>query len=46
MRDRFSLEKVLEMKKEHPGAKVRRASRVPPPLQLVADKVGSTAALA
>ena len=43
--DRFSLEKVLEMKKEHPGAKVLVHPECRRPLQLVADKVGSTAAL-
>ena len=43
--DRFSLEKILEMKKEHPGAKVLVHPECRRPLQLVADKVGSTAAL-
>ena len=43
--DRFSLEKILEMKKEHPGAKVLVHPECQRPLQLIADKVGSTAAL-
>lgn len=43
--DRFSLEKILNMKKEHPGAKVLVHPECRRPLQLIADKVGSTAAL-
>ena len=43
--DRFSLQGVLDMKKEHPGAKVLVHPECRRPLQLVADKVGSTAAL-
>ena len=43
--DRFSLEKILEMKKEHPEAKVLVHPECRRPLQLIADKVGSTAAL-
>lgn len=43
--DRFSLKKILEMKKEHPGAKILVHPECQRPLQLVADKVGSTAAL-
>lgn len=43
--DRFSLEKILEMKHEHPGAKILVHPECQRPLQLVADKVGSTAAL-
>lgn len=43
--DRFSLEKILEMKKEMPGAKVLVHPECRRPLQLIADKVGSTAAL-
>lgn len=43
--DRFSLEKILEMKKEHPGAKILVHPECQRPLQLIADKVGSTAAL-
>lgn len=43
--DRFSLEKIVEMKKEHPGAKILVHPECRRPLQLIADKVGSTAAL-
>lgn len=43
--DRFSLEKIVEMKKTHPGAKVLVHPECRRPLQLIADKVGSTAAL-
>lgn len=43
--DRFSLEKIQEMKKEHPGAKILVHPECRKPLQLIADKVGSTAAL-
>lgn len=42
---RFSLEGVLALKKEHPEAKVLVHPECPRPLQLIADKVGSTAAL-
>lgn len=43
--DRFSIEKILEMKKEHPQAKILVHPECRRPLQLIADKVGSTAAL-
>ena len=43
--DRFSLKKILDMKKEHPGAKILVHPECRRPLQLIADKVGSTAAL-
>lgn len=43
--DRFSLEKILEMKKEHPEAKILVHPECKRHLQLIADKVGSTAAL-
>lgn len=43
--DRFSMEKIAEMKKEHPSAKVLVHPECRRPLQLIADKVGSTAAL-
>lgn len=43
--DRFSIEKIVEMKKAHPGAKVLVHPECRRPLQLIADKVGSTAAL-
>lgn len=43
--DRFSLEKIMEMKKAHPDAKILVHPECRKPLQLIADKVGSTAAL-
>ena len=43
--DRFSLEKIIELKNEHPGAKILVHPECRRPLQLIADKVGSTAAL-
>lgn len=43
--DRFSLEGIIEMKKQHPGAPVLVHPECKRPLQLIADKVGSTAAL-
>lgn len=43
--DRFSLQGIMDMKKEHPGAKVLVHPECRKPLQLIADKVGSTAAL-
>ncbi|MCH5240749.1 MAG: quinolinate synthase NadA [Muribaculaceae bacterium] len=43
--DRFSIEKIMEMKKSHPGAKILVHPECRRPLQLIADKVGSTAAL-
>ena len=43
--DRFSLEKIAEMKKQHLLAKVLVHPECRRPLQLIADKVGSTAAL-
>ncbi len=41
----FSLPRILELKKEHPGAKVLVHPECPRPLTLAADCVGSTAAL-
>lgn len=43
--DRFSLQAIIELKKEHPGSKVLVHPECRRPLQLIADKVGSTAAL-
>lgn len=43
--DRFSIEKISEMKRQHPGAKILVHPECRRPLQLIADKVGSTAAL-
>ena len=43
--DRFSIDKIMQMKKDHPGAKILVHPECRKPLQLIADKVGSTAAL-
>lgn len=43
--DRFSLQGIIDLKKEHPGSKVLVHPECRRPLQLIADKVGSTAAL-
>lgn len=43
--DRFSIEKIVEMKRANPGAKILVHPECRRPLQLIADKVGSTAAL-
>lgn len=43
--DRFSISRIEEMKREHPQAKVLVHPECRRPLQLIADKVGSTAAL-
>ena len=43
--EQFSLEKLLELKKEYPQAKVLVHPECKKALRLVADKVGSTAAL-
>ena len=43
--DRFSIEKIVAMREAHPGAKVLVHPECRRPLQLIADKVGSTAAL-
>lgn len=43
--EKFSLEKIMELKKEHPGAKVLVHPECPAPVRTVADKVGSTAVL-
>lgn len=43
--EKFSIEKILEMKKQHPEAKILVHPECKRPLQLIADKVGSTAAL-
>lgn len=43
--ERFSLEEILKLKKEHPYAKVLVHPECRRSLQLIADKVGSTAAL-
>lgn len=43
--ERFSLEGILKLKKEHPQAKLLVHPECPRPVVLVADSVGSTAAL-
>ncbi|MDE7409529.1 MAG: quinolinate synthase NadA [Muribaculaceae bacterium] len=43
--DRFSLQGIADLKKEHPGSKVLVHPECRRPLQIIADKVGSTAAL-
>lgn len=43
--EQFSLEKILDLKKEHPEAKVLVHPECPKPIRLVADKIGSTAVL-
>lgn len=43
--DRFSIQKIQQMKEKHPGAKILVHPECRRPLQLIADKVGSTAAL-
>lgn len=43
--DRFSIDAILELKKKHPGAKILVHPECRRPLQMIADKVGSTAAL-
>lgn len=43
--DRFSLEKIEELKKAHPDAEILVHPECRRELQLIADKVGSTAAL-
>ena len=43
--EKFSLEKILVLKKEHPGALVLAHPECRRPLLMAADKVGSTAAL-
>lgn len=43
--EKFSVEKILELKKEYPDAKVLVHPECKHPVVLIADKVGSTAAL-
>lgn len=43
--DRFSIEKIQQLKNLHPEAKILVHPECKRPLQLIADKVGSTAAL-
>lgn len=41
----FSLEKILQLKKEHPNAKILVHPECPAPIQAIADVIGSTAAI-
>ncbi len=41
----FSLQRIIELKKEHPDAKVLVHPECPAPIQAVADEIGSTAGL-
>ncbi|MDR0814743.1 MAG: quinolinate synthase NadA [Bacteroidales bacterium] len=41
----FSLERILELKKQHPEAKILAHPECPKPVLIVADHIGSTAAL-
>lgn len=43
--EQFSLEKIIELKKEHPGALLLVHPECKKPLQVMADKIGSTAVL-
>lgn len=43
--EQFSLEKILELKKQHPDAQILVHPECKKPLQMIADKVGSTAVL-
>ncbi len=43
--EKFSIEKILELKKQYPQAKILVHPECKKPLQLIADKIGSTAVL-
>ena len=43
--EKFSVEKLVALKREHPGAKVLVHPECPKPIRLIADKIGSTQAL-
>lgn len=43
--EKFSLDKILELKKEHPGAKLLVHPECSRPLRMIADRLGSTAVL-
>lgn len=43
--EKFSLEKILELKKQHPRAEVLVHPECPAPVRMVADRIGSTAVL-
>lgn len=42
---RFSLDGIIELKKQHPAAKVLVHPECPEPVRMLADRIGSTAAL-
>ena len=43
--EKFSIEKILELKQQHPDAQVLVHPECPKPIRLIADKIGSTKAL-
>ena len=43
--EKFSIEKIIELKKQHPDAQVLVHPECPKPIRLIADKIGSTKAL-
>lgn len=43
--EQFSLEKLVELKKEHPGAPVLVHPECPAPIRMLADVIGSTAVI-
>lgn len=43
--EKFSIEKIVELKKQYPEAKVLVHPECPKPIRLIADKIGSTKAL-
>lgn len=43
--EKFSLERIMELKKQYPDAEILVHPECPKPLTLIADKVGSTAVL-
>lgn len=43
--EKFSLERIMQLKKEHPNAKILAHPECKAPVARIADKVGSTAAL-
>lgn len=43
--EKFSLEKLVELKKEHPGAPVLVHPECPAPIRMLADVIGSTAVI-
>ena len=43
--EKFSIEKIIELKKQHPDAHVLVHPECPKPIRLIADKIGSTKAL-